>query len=138
MILPDMSLTALILLAGWLAVIAETDRRTGRIPNALLWPGVLGVGVAGCAHPEVLFAAAAGSVGYLVAFVCGRCGGADVKLGFVLGGLLAHPMSALVMVVLAQVGLLVVHRRAGPRRRPHGPTLVTAAVIVVVLGFALG
>ncbi|QTI67018.1 prepilin peptidase [Gordonia polyisoprenivorans] len=118
----------------WLAVIAECDRRTARIPNRLLVPGVLAVLVGGLTVPHVLIAALAGSGPYLLAFARRWCGGADVKLGFVLGGLLAHPLAALLMVALAQVGVLIGHRRAGPVRRPHGPTLILAAVLVLALG----
>lgn len=125
--------TALVVMI-WLAVVAESDRRTARIPNRLLWPGVLAVVVGGLAAPHVLIAALAGSVPYLLAFTRRWCGGADVKLGFVLGGLLAHPVAALLMVALAQVGVLIGHRRGGPLRRPHGPTLILAAVLVLAIG----
>lgn len=129
-----LSVVAALIITVWLAVVAEHDRRTRRIPNALLLPGVIAVVLGACIHPMVAVAAVAGSAAYLAAFVGGGCGGADVKLGFVLGGLIGQPIPALMMVALAQLGVLLGRCRAGPARRPHGPTMIVAAMAILGIG----
>lgn len=112
----------------WAAALAETDRRCGRLPNVLVLPGCGAVVASAVGHPGVLVAALAASVPYVLGFGLRVCGGGDAKFAFGLGGLLADPLAALVMVVLAQVPVLIL-RRPGPR--PHGPAMAVAALLVV-------
>ncbi|MFT4042503.1 MAG: prepilin peptidase [Gordonia sp. (in: high G+C Gram-positive bacteria)] len=121
------------LTALWLAALAETDRRCGRLPNVLLWPAALAVGGWGATHPQVLLAAGVAAAPYLAGYAARLVGGGDVKFAFVLGGLLADPLTALVMVLVAQVPVLAVRRRGA---RPHGPAMASAALALVVMTMA--
>mgnify|MGYP007088717192 CR=1 FL=1 len=57
---------------------------------------------------------------------------AAVGLALVLGGMLADPASALLMVLVAQViGLLM---RRGRQRWPHGPPMIASGVALLVAG----
>jgi hypothetical protein len=64
----------------WSGVIALGDARTGRIPNPIVWPGVVAPVAIGLDHPVVLISALVTVLPYLVAWMAGRCGGGDVKL----------------------------------------------------------
>ncbi|MGW5522330.1 prepilin peptidase [Gordonia sp. NPDC003950] len=132
------SATSVIL--AWLAVIAGFDHRHSRIPNIAIVPGVAAVIIAGGIHPVVLAAASAGSLAYLLGFLAGACGAGDVKLAFVLGGVLGDPVSALVMVLIAQVITLAefVLGRGGRVRRPHGPALAGAFLVTAAVGVVVG
>nr|WP_212763060.1 prepilin peptidase [Gordonia araii] len=118
-------------------VAGEIDRRTGRLPLVVLWPGIAAVitcGVAGAlaGEPAVLSSAAAAALPYVGAHAAGQAGGGDVKLGFIVGGLVADPLVALAAVGVAQlVGLagFVLDRRT---RRPHGPALAGVAALAVL------
>ncbi|MEO9328572.1 A24 family peptidase [Gordonia aurantiaca] len=112
----------------WLAGIAVTDLRTRRIPNPMVWPGVVAVASTGVAEPGVVLAGLVAAAPYLVAFYTRGCGGGDVKLAFVCGGLALCWDAALTMVALAALIALataVVTRRSG-RGDPHAPALVVA------------
>ncbi|MGV9671077.1 prepilin peptidase [Gordonia sp. NPDC003504] len=132
------SATSVIL--AWLAVIAGFDHRHSRIPNIAIVPGVAAVIIAGGIHPVVLAAASAGSLAYLLGFLAGACGAGDAKLAFVLGGVLGDPVSALVMVLIAQVITLAefVLGRGGRVRRPHGPALAGAFLVTAAVGVVVG
>ncbi|MEE4022944.1 prepilin peptidase [Gordonia sp. PKS22-38] len=118
----------------WLSGIAVHDRRTGRIPNSAVWPGVLAP-VAMAAHdPAILASAGVAAVPYVVAAVAGLGGGGDIKLAFALGGLLADPAVALLVILLAAILGAAGHalaRSRGPR--PHAPALVAAAICGLAL-----
>ncbi|WAC55301.1 prepilin peptidase [Gordonia sp. SL306] len=114
----------------WLVVVAVGDQRTGRIATALVWPGIAATIGMSLGHPGVLAAAVATATPYLVAVLARACGGGDLKLAFVVGGIVGDVGTGLVVVVLAAVVTVLVHLR-GPARepgRPHGPALVTAAL----------
>lgn len=116
----------------WLAAIAHSDLRSLRIPNVLVWPGVCAVVVLGGAHPPVLLAALVAAAPYALCRMARWCGGGDVKLALVCGGLLAGWDAALMLVLCAAVGnaaLFALLR--GRSALPHGPVLV---VVTVVLG----
>ncbi|MCM3893930.1 MULTISPECIES: prepilin peptidase [Gordonia] len=120
------------LVALWLAALADIDRRTSRLPTVLLWPGCVAVGVSSCVRPCIALAAVAAAGPYLVGWLTGLCGGGDVKLAFALGGTLADPASALLMVLFAQVlGLLM---RRGRQRWPHGPPMIASGAMLLVAG----
>lgn len=68
-------------------------------------------------------------------------GGGDVKLGFLLGALVATPLNAAIMLFFASlVGSLMIlpltiaGKMARGTRIPFGPFLILAAVIVVIFG----
>lgn len=115
----------------WLTALAEIDRRSCRLPTVLLWPGLAAVGVSAGVRLSVALAAVAAASPYLVGWMRGLCGGGDVKLALVLGGMLADPATALVMVLAAQVlGLL---NRRGRHRWPHGPPMIVACAVLLVV-----
>lgn len=119
----------------WLARIVVGDLATLRIPTALLWPGVAAVVANSLVHPAIAVGAVVGATPYLVAALAGISGGGDVKLAFVLGGLIADPLTGLVMILLASSAGVAAH--AVLRRRtplPHAPALVAAAVCLLAVG----
>ncbi|MGW0035659.1 prepilin peptidase [Gordonia sp. NPDC003376] len=135
-----MTVIAFAVIAGWLALIADIDRRTATIPNRLVVPGVLAVTMGAVVHPMVAVGALTAALPYAVAFTARLSGGGDVKLAGVLGGLLADTVSALLMVLLAQILQLCAHLAARSRqdRRPHAPALVVAWATVTITAAALG
>ncbi|WP_244882756.1 prepilin peptidase [Gordonia desulfuricans] len=135
-----MTVIALAVIAGWLALIADTDRRNVTIPNRLVVPGVLAVMVGALVHPMAAAGALIAALPYTVAFTARLSGGGDVKLAVVLGGLLADTASTLLMVFLAQVLHLLAHlaARSPGVRRPHAPALVAAWVTVVIPAAVFG
>ncbi|MFT3900006.1 MAG: A24 family peptidase [Gordonia sp. (in: high G+C Gram-positive bacteria)] len=121
-----------LIVASWLLAVGDRDRRTGRLPNALLLPGVVGVLASGT--PDALAAAFVATAPYLLAHALGAVGGGDVKLALIVGALVGTPAGALAAVLVAQAVALVGFRRAGPRRRPHGPALTGVAAVLVLGG----
>ncbi|MGC4963677.1 prepilin peptidase [Gordonia sp. DT218] len=117
----------------WLAVVAVGDLRTGRIATALVWPGIAATIGMSVGHPGVLAAAVVTATPYLVAVLARACGGGDLKLAFVIGGMVGDVGAGLVVVVLAAMVTLGPHLRAhaGEPGRPHGPALVTAALFTL-------
>ena len=117
---------------SWLVVVSVGDLRTRRIPNALVWPPIVAVTAMGAAEPPVLLAACAASAPYLHAFRAGTCGGGDVKLAYVCGGLATRWDAALVMVAAAAILALVAALAARRSRhgQPHAPALALALIAV--------
>lgn len=126
---------ATVLVLCWLATIAERDRRTGRIPVPVMWPGLVIPVAMFPTDPTVAAAATLAATPYLIAALVGHGGGGDIKLAFAIGGLVADPALALLVVFLAATlgGLDHLWARSGGPR-PHGPALVAAAVIGLALG----
>ncbi|MFT4201526.1 prepilin peptidase [Gordonia sp. (in: high G+C Gram-positive bacteria)] len=122
--------------ALWLLTVGEVDRRTGRLPTVMLWPGIAAVTVTGSVGGEhrLLVAAVAACTPYVIAGMIGLVGGGDVKLAFVVGGLTGDPSAALVVVCAAQLIAAVGFARAGGRARPHGPALAGSAAVIVAAG----
>ncbi len=120
-------------LLAWLLAVAETDRRTGRIPNALVLPGAAATLACAAVEPTVGYAAVAAVAPYLVAYRARACGGGDVKFAVPCGGLAGDPVGALVMVVLAALGTLVAACVTRRRQLPHGPAMAVAAATVMIL-----
>ncbi len=123
----------------WLLALGDTDRRTSRLPTSMMWPGLAAVLVQGAAdaaagRPGMLAAALAGTAPYLVAHLLGQVGGGDVKLAFVVGGLLGDPLVAVVAVGMAQVVGLAGWCADRRRRRPHGPALTGVAAALLCGG----
>ncbi|MDY6809250.1 MAG: prepilin peptidase [Actinomycetota bacterium] len=119
----------------WLSRIAEVDLNTRRIPTSSLWPAIAATLAFTGAQPTVGLAALVTAAPYAVAAAAGLCGGGDVKLAFVLGGLLADVAAGLLVVLLAAVLGLAAH--VVTRRRdglPHAPALVAATVCVLASG----
>lgn len=124
-----------VVVAVWLARIVSADRTSRRIPNTLVVPAVSAVLVCACVHPQIGVAALAATAPYLCAWSVRGCGGGDVKLAFVLGGITGHWPGALGMVALAAIADLatrIVVR--GPARAPHGPAMVAASLVVWACG----
>ncbi|MFW0794586.1 prepilin peptidase [Gordonia sp. CPCC 205515] len=119
----------------WLSRITVGDLHTRRIPTPLLWPGIVATLAMTPIHPAIGLAALTAALPYLAAAFAGLGGGGDVKLAFVLGGLLGDAATGLVMVLLAAVFGVLAHaalRRRGPL--PHAPALVAATVCLLPLG----
>lgn len=117
----------------WLAVIADGDSRTRRIPHALIWPGVVAVAAASPVHPIVGAAALVALLPYLVGAFAAGTGGGDVKLAAVTGGLVADPIVAMLMVCVAAVLDLAGRFGHDDARgaRPHAPVLVAASIMAL-------
>lgn len=118
---------------GWLLVIADIDRRTGRIPNALVLPGVAVAAVVSVAAPTVGLAALVAAGPYMVAFSVGLCGAGDVKLAVPCGALLGDPALALGAVLGAALVSALACGVARRRELPHAPALVAATTAVLVV-----
>ncbi|ASR03535.1 A24 family peptidase [Gordonia rubripertincta] len=118
----------------WLLAIAVTDARTRRIPNAMVWPGLGAVAVVAISQPAVGLAAGVAAAPYLLAFTARWCGGGDVKLAFVCGGLALRWDTAMVMVACASlVTLVIALTSVGRRGHAHAPALVGALIAVADL-----
>ncbi|MGB6244721.1 A24 family peptidase [Gordonia sp. (in: high G+C Gram-positive bacteria)] len=117
--------------AIWLVAVAETDRRTGLIPNALVGPALLVTGAAVAGRPSLVLSVAVATVPYLIAFLRRQCGGGDVKLAVPCGALAADPLVAALVVVLAAVGTLVIAGLARRGRVRHGPALAGATLVMM-------
>ncbi|MDL9937306.1 A24 family peptidase [Gordonia sp. ABSL1-1] len=118
----------------WLAVIADGDARTSRIPNVTVWPGLCAVFATATMTPTVGVAATVAALPYAICHRAGWCGGGDVKLAGVCGGLVVHWDVALVLVGSAALAAALV-LAASPRRRalPHGPFLVAVTLPLAAL-----
>ncbi|MYR05729.1 prepilin peptidase [Gordonia sp. SID5947] len=118
------------LVLTWLAVMVVGDLRSGRISTAMLWPGIAATLAMSVGHPAVLAAALMTASPYLFAALARACGGGDLKLAFVLGGLVGDVGAALLVVLGAAVIAVVTHLRAhtDAAGRPHAPALVAAAL----------
>ena len=113
----------------WLAAIALTDLRTMRIPNMLIWPGMCAVTAYGAADHRVGVAALLAAAPYAVCHSLGWCGGGDVKLALVCGGLLTTWDAALMLVLCAALGNAALFGLLHGRTvLPHGPVLVAVTV----------
>ncbi|WP_228461521.1 prepilin peptidase [Gordonia spumicola] len=120
----------LIVVLVWCAV---SDARTGRIPNTVTLPAIGVVAVLATLEPAVAWGAAVCAAPYLIAFARRLCGGADVKLAVVCGGVLADPASAAAVVVGSAVitgCVLAVRRRTVV---VHGPALVSTTLAWLVI-----
>ncbi|WP_161927151.1 prepilin peptidase [Gordonia crocea] len=120
--------------ALWLLALGEGDRRTGRLPTAVLWPGIAGGAAVGGTHPVVLVSGLVAVLPYAIAHLMGQVGGGDVKLAFVIGALAADPVLAAVAVVLVQVVALVGFAGSRRRRQPHGPAMCAVGAVCAVAG----
>ncbi|MGB3302252.1 prepilin peptidase [Gordonia sp. (in: high G+C Gram-positive bacteria)] len=127
-----MSFTWLVVVP-WLVAIADIDRRTGQIPNALVLPAMVLTALVSVWHPTVGLAAMVAATPYAAAFAMRTCGGGDVKLAIGCGALVSDPtLAALLVVVAAAVSLVLcaVRKRS---RLPHGPALAGSTVAFLVL-----
>ncbi len=154
-----------LLLATWLAcfvgllALAVYDLRWMLLPNKILYPTLV-VAVAGRLayilafsprklHALALWAAsvaiASGVFWVLYTYSKGKwIGYGDVRLGVVLGTLLADPQSSLAMIFLASLlGALVAlpdlvkGRKTLASKLPYGPFLIAATSVIVVFGDSL-
>lgn len=66
---------ASVVVLGWLLVVADVDRRTGRIPNAVVLPAVVGTAAVAIVVPMVGVGAVVLAMPYAVAFALRGCGG---------------------------------------------------------------
>lgn len=138
------------LLVGWATVLLGTaDLVARRLPDALTLPAypvvalLLGTAAAGTGDAELLVRAVAGALlwagGYAAVRLIapGALGGGDVKLAGSLGALTAATSwSGLLVAVLVATALTAVvagpARILGHRDVPHGPAMLTAALLVVL------
>lgn len=115
----------------WLSAIAVRDARTRRITNTLLWPGVVAVAGMGVASPAVIVAGLIAASPYLLAWLLRQCGGGDVKLALVVGGLTADWVIAMLVVLLAAILSAIAALVARSSSLPHGPALVGATAFLL-------
>ena len=144
--------------AGAAIALTLTDFDCRRIPNRILVPGVIGaaallsLGSVLEGDPWAILRALAGGAGYfgvllLVALAArGGFGLGDVKLGFLLGLVLAHrswgallvgAFAAFAVGGLAAVVLLAARRVSRKDAIPFGPAMVAGAAIALGLGDAV-
>ncbi|WP_165943096.1 A24 family peptidase [Gordonia zhaorongruii] len=126
-------LIATLLAVGWLLVLADADRRTGRIPNTMVLPACGGTVLVSGWVPAVGVSALVATTPYLVAFAARAVGGADVKLAVPAGGVLADPGLALGAVLVAAVMTAVICVASRRTKIRHGPVLIGAVLLLTVL-----
>lgn len=117
----------------WLSAIAVRDARTRRITNTLLWPGVVAVAGMGVTSPAVITAGLIAASPYLLAWLLRQCGGGDVKLALVVGGLTADWATAMLVVLLAALLSAIAALVARSSSLPHGPALAGATALVLAV-----
>ena len=117
----------------WLSAIAVRDARTRRITNTLLWPGVVAVAGMGVTSPAVITAGLIAASPYLLAWLLGQCGGGDVNLALVVGGLTADWATAMLVVLLAALLSAIAALVARSSSLPHGPALAGATALVLAV-----
>lgn len=147
----------LVLAVGFMALIVY-DLRWLILPNRIMAPlGLVAglfacVGVATADHPlralvnTVLAVAVGGGIFYaLFQFSSGKwIGGGDVKLGWVLGLVVATPARALLLIFVASalgslisLPLLATKRLKPQSTIPFGPFLILAAIVVQLFGHSI-
>ncbi len=145
------------LLVGFMALVVY-DSRWLLLPNRIMVPlGLLAslmalIGVVSATHPFkalldlVLAVTVGGGIFYaLFQFSSGKwIGGGDVKLGWVLGLVVATPARALLMIFVASVlgsltslPLLAAKRLKPSSVIPFGPFLILAAIVVQLFGHTI-
>lgn len=122
-----------LLAAVWLLLVAAIDRRTGRIPNSLVVPAMVGTAAVAVCLPVVGASAAVAVVPYVLAFARGHCGGGDVKLAVPCGALVGEPIVSGLVVVAAAVISLVTCGIARKTSLPHGPALAASTILFLLL-----
>lgn len=133
-------------------VLAITDLRSHRLPNALvlpLYPAAAVVCVARAVDLGAVWPVVSGAVGGLVLFAAylllrrfgGGVGGGDVKLAGAVGMLAGSvdPVAPVVATALAFVGagvvaavLIASHRATRSTRIPFGPFMIAGAAVAIV------
>lgn len=146
----------LVLLVGFMALVIY-DLRWMLLPNKIVFPmyaiGVLFVLTRTVAATSLqpllssLIGVAVGGGIFYVLFQVSRgtwIGGGDVKLGFLLGGLVGGPIPAALMLfgasllgTIIAVPLLLMGKARRDTRIPFGPFLIGAAIIVQLWGLDL-
>lgn len=119
-----------LIIACHLLVLAEVDRRTGRLPHILMLPLLLISAVVCVLHPVAGLAAILAAAPYLAGFTVHQCGGGDVKLAACCGAFLGSPVAVLVTVLAAALLSLAGCVLSHSSRIPHGPALVLATLVV--------
>ncbi|HQV20772.1 MAG TPA: A24 family peptidase [Gordonia sp. (in: high G+C Gram-positive bacteria)] len=117
----------------WLTAIAVRDARTRRITNALLWPGLIAVAAIGTTSAGVVVAGVVAATPYLIAWLLRQCGGGDVKLALVVGGLTADWATGMLVVLLAALLSAIAALVARSSSLPHGPALVGASALLLAV-----
>ena len=119
---------------SWLIVLCVHDLRARVLPNRFTMPAGVAAVAMGLADPHIGLSIVLLAGPYLVASALGACGGGDLKLAIGLGGVVADPALALLVVGTAAVATLVIAAMRDPAARrtgvAHGPALAGAAVVV--------
>ncbi|GAC57342.1 peptidase A24 family protein [Gordonia hirsuta DSM 44140 = NBRC 16056] len=118
------------IIACHLLVLADVDRRTGRLPHVLMLP-LLVISAIGCVcDPAAGLAATVAAAPYLAGFIVRQCGGGDVKLAACCGAFLGSPVAVLVTVLAAALLTVAGCVLSHSSRISHGPALVLATLVV--------
>ena len=137
---------ALACLTGYLLTLAAIDLRTRRLPNLLVYPGVVAALAAGPVLPSdgylnaVAGAAASFALFATIYFVAapGVLGGGDVKLAPVIGAALGLPETLYAFalgplgVALIALPMFALGRWTLRTRVPYGPYLAAGAIGVAI------
>ncbi len=143
----------LVLLVGFMALIVY-DLRWFILPNRIVYPLIALVAVqtlilAGIEGDTSILTGAAlgvlvgGGLFYVLFQVSGGrwIGGGDVKLGFLLGLTVGGPVNGLLLIFLASIfgtlasaPLLLTGRLSRKSHVPFGPSLIMAAIVVLLFG----
>ncbi len=142
--LPASASTTLVVWAGIVLVAGSVDARTGRLPDAVVVPG-LAVAIIGAAVSGRLTEAFAGAALFGVPVLLAHLarpdgmGFGDVKFSTLLGagiGLVAVPLVLPAYLLAAVAHVLVCSRvRARGRLVPFGPSLALGSILIVLIGF---
>lgn len=138
---------------GITLVLTDLDHK--RIPNKILFPGIVGgtvllaVAAVATGEPGSFLRAIGGGAAYFGFFLAlalvarGGFGFGDVKLAFLLGAFMAYQswgvlavgvMAAFLLGGVVAIGLLAAGRRSRKDAIPFGPSLIVGAFIAIVWG----
>lgn len=147
----------LIVLTG-LVALAVYDLKWMLLPNKIIFPlyGVVAIDVlVRCVHADNILTALSQAVAavviggglFYVLFQYSKgswIGGGDVKLGFLIGGIVYLPVQAMLVLFVASllgtfytVPLLLLKKASRSSRIPFGPFLIVGTIVVVLFGVRL-
>lgn len=142
-------IAALVVLFALLGALAINDFRTARLPNRLMYPGIVAAAAAAPILPtggyvNSLLGGFAGFAAFAVIYFArpGIIGGGDVKLAAMVGLALGFPhglvalAAAPVLASVVAIPMLVTGHWTTATKIPYGPYIcIVAAAVAVILSF---